>query len=61
MGTGKDASSSVEHSLKLVSRDLWGGGIIRVRTCSDLTYITAGLRGNADYGYKAEAKAGTNM
>ena len=23
VGTGKDASSSVEHSLKLVSRDLW--------------------------------------
>ena len=23
MGTGKDAGSSVEHSLKLVSRDLW--------------------------------------
>ena len=23
VGTGKDASSSVEHSLRLVSRDLW--------------------------------------
>ena len=23
VGTGKDTSSSVEHSLKLVSRDLW--------------------------------------
>ena len=23
VGTGKDAGSSVEHSLKLVSRDLW--------------------------------------
>jgi len=23
VGTGKDASSSVEHSLKLVSPDLW--------------------------------------
>ena len=23
VGTGKDVSSSVEHSLKLVSRDLW--------------------------------------
>jgi len=23
VGTGKDAGSSIEHSLKLVSRDLW--------------------------------------
>ena len=34
VGTIKDAGSSVEHSLKLVSRDLGGGNKKDVTSCS---------------------------